>query len=492
MLLLDLLKQDGKKAIRSQAFYKNLAVNIMLGFFGLYMAASLLITGLALGPMLEKVPGPYNPTELVNASMLYVILFALIARFTMQSLSTLDLQSLQALPIRRDTLVNYLLIKPLFNPVNYLTLLLAIPFAIRSTAVYYDGATAFRFVLGAIFIIWFDSLTAAFLKRAFGSNIFSLIILLAIAGGLIALEYFKLFSLGEVSEAIFTTALQHPLGWLVPLAAVGFAYLLNRWFFARNYYIESFNKKKEEIRLTQLSFLDRFGIIGDLIGLEIKLILRHKRTKSILYLSFFFLFYGLLFYRDPKMATNYGMLFFAATFVTGLLMLMFGQWVISWDGSYFDSLMTKNIPVQSYIEANYYLLASFCTACFILTTPYFFFGSRILYLHLAALLFNLGVNIFFLVFFATYNTKRIDLSKSSAMNYQGTTIKNFLIMLPMLFFPWIVVQLLATFFNPAVALGTVGSIGLLGILFHRQLIQLCVNQFNRRKYALAQGFRESE
>ena len=186
------------------------------------------------------------------------------------------------------------------------------------------------------------------------------------------------------------------------------------------------------------------------------------------------------------------MQFFCAMFMTGILMLMFGQWLISWDSRHFDSLMTKNIPIKTYMQANYYLLISFNIICFIVTTPYFILGMRFVYLHLAAFIFNMGVNIFLLMFLATYNVKRIDLSKSSAMNYQGTTYKSFLIVLPIMFLPMIIVWGLSTFYSLSVALCALSLIGITGIVFRKQLLDVCVNQFNKRKYKLAEGFRESE
>jgi len=186
------------------------------------------------------------------------------------------------------------------------------------------------------------------------------------------------------------------------------------------------------------------------------------------------------------------MLFFAAMFITGFLMLMFGQWVISWDSSHFDTILTKNIPVRTYLNANYYLLISFNIICFVVTTPYFFFGMKIVYMHLAAFMFNIGVNIFLLLFLATYNNRRIDLSRGSAMNYQGTTYKSFLIVLPIMFLPMIIVYSLSALFSLSVALWTLSLLGLAGVIFRNSLITVCVNQFNRRKYKLAEGFREGE
>jgi hypothetical protein len=171
---------------------------------------------------------------------------------------------------------------------------------------------------------------------------------------------------------------------------------------------------------------------------------------------------------------------------------MFGQWIFSWDSSHFDGLTTQNIPIKTYITANYYLLIGFNILCFVLTTPYFFFGTKIMYLHVAAFVFNSGVNVFLLLFFGTYNTKRIDLSKSTMMNYQGTTFKSFLIVMPMMFVPMIIVGAISAIASINIALIILATMGLAGILFRKQLINICVNQFNRRKYALNEGFRQVE
>jgi len=494
MLITDLLKHEWKKSYRAKGFYKNLAVSILLGFFALYMAAIFLILGLSLNTILEKADSTFNPMQLFNGAMLYVMCSGLAFRFFMQQLNTFNLPPYQILPIKRSMLINFLMLKPLASPINYFLLLVVVPFAIKSVVGYYSVSVALRFVLCFIFVVWFNSLIAAFLKRKFGTGFYSFLLVILLLPGLAAMEYFKLFSLSSISRSVFDFIILNPYGLIIPLCAVTVAYLLNKWFFSMNFYPEKFNSKikGDQTVAADISFLNRFGIIGEIISLEIKLILRHKRTKSILYMSVFFVFYGLIFYTNKQNDNNYGMLFFAAMFITGFLMLMFGQWVISWDSSHFDTILTKNIPVITYLKANYYLLISFNIICFIVTTPYFFFGMKIVYMHLAAFMFNIGVNIFLLLFLATYNNRRIDLSKGSAMNYQGTTYKSFLIVLPIMFLPMIIVYSLSALFSLSVALWTLSLLGLAGVIFRNSMITICVNQFNRRKYKLAEGFREGE
>jgi hypothetical protein len=494
MLIFHLVSQEWKKNVRAQGFYKNLAVSLLLGIFALYMAAIFLFLGFSLNELLEKAHNSLNPTELFNGAMLYILLGGLAIRFFMQQLNTVNLPPYQVLPIKRSSLINFLLLKALFSPLNYFLLLVVVPFAVKSVVGYYSVAVAVRFVLSFVFVVWFDSFMASFLKRKYGSSLLSFLIVIAVMGVIVALEYFEVFSLFRVSKSLFGFIVFKPYGCVFPLAAAFFAFLLNKWFFAQNFYAERFNKKMQDDRVynADLSFLDRFGAVGELIALEIKLILRHKRTKSMLYLSAFFLLYGLMVYTQPVYANSNGMLFFIAMFMTGLLMSMYGQWVVSWDSSHFDSLMTKNVPVKTYISANYYLLLSFNVLCFVLTTPYFYFGMKIVYMHLAAFIFNTGVNIYLLLYLCTYNTKRIDLSKASAMNYQGTTFKSFLIVLPIMFIPMILVTVISTFISMAVALWVLAILGFVGILLRQPILSLCVNQFNSRKYKLAEGFREGE
>lgn len=494
MIISSLVVQEWKKGYRAQGFYKNLAVNILLGFFGLYMAAILLFLGFSLDDLLEKASDNLNPFELFSGSMLYILIFGLAFRFFMQQLNAFNLIPYQVLPIKRSSIINFLLLRQLVSPLNYFLLMVVIPFAIQSVRGYYDTAIAIRFVLCFILIVWFNSLFAAYLKRRFGASFFSFIVVLAVLAGVFALEYFNLFSLFDLSKELFLRIILHPLGLIFPFLAVTAAFALNKWFFAQNFYPELYNKKMKGTKIynAELSFLDRYGVVGELIALELRLILRHKRTKSILYMSGFFLFYGLIFYINPAYKNSNGMLFFVAMFVTGQLMFMYGQWILSWHSSHFDSLMTSNISIPTYFNANYYLLLSFNVICFTLTTPYFFFGEQIMYMHISAFIYNIGVNIYLLLYLTTYNTKRVDLSKSSAMNYQGTSFKSFLIIMPIMFIPMILMALISMIFSSTIALWTLCALGTAGILLRKPLISLCVKQFNNRKYMLTEGFREVE
>jgi Family of unknown function (DUF5687) len=494
MTFITLLIHEWKKGFRSQGFYKNLAVNLLLGVFVLYLAVVLLFVGFSLDTILEKVDSSLSPLQVYNGGLFYVMISGLLLRFFMQPLSSFDLVPYQILPIKRSSIINFLLIKPLLSVVNYFALFIIIPFSYQSVTKYYGMGVGIRFVVCYVLVIWFNSLITNYLKRQFGGGFWSVVSLVVVLGGIIAMEYFHFFSLFSVSMRTFDFIVFSKLGLLIPALAVVCAYSLNRWFFWQNHYPERFNitQNKNKVYNASLTFLSQFGTLGELIGVEIKLLFRHKRSRSLLSMSIVFLLYGLIFYTNDIYTNNYTILFFVALFETGLLMYTCGQWVISWDSSFFDGLMTSHITISTYIRANYILLIGFNVLCFLITTPYFYFGNEITLMHIVAFIYNTGMNVFLLILLATFNARKIDLSRSNTMNYQGTSFKGFLIMIPMMFIPLMVMWVTSTFATYQLGLWILGSLGVVGFFSQNILMKLLVSVFNKRKYVLADGFRERE
>ncbi|HBX46633.1 DUF5687 family protein [Limibacterium fermenti] len=496
MITFELFKHQWLKTYRAPGFHRNLVVNILLAISGLYFAAMLVLMGFIAPSILHDALPDYQPVEAFNGLLLYIVLIIFALRFLMQPLNALDPTPYQILPIKRTRLINYLLLRPLFNPVNYAALLFMIPFAgnIAWKAPYHSGWAALRLLVITVLFVWFNILTASLLKRRYGSNPWAMAVIMLVAGILFLSEYFHVFSLFDISLRIFDFLIGNPFGWLIVAGLAGLSFVLNKRFFSQHQYAEKASKQASggKSYLKKFSFTDRFGKEGSFISLILKLITRNKRTKSTLFVSILFLLYGLFFYPKKMYDDNYGFTFFIAMIATGSLMLMFGQWLISWNGSHFDCLMTKKMNADTYIRANYTLMMLFNILCFIVTTPYFFFGTKVIFLQVSAFLYNIGVNIFLLLYFASYNTKRLNLNEGSAMNYQGTTYKNFLIVLPVMIGPMAIIGIVSIFGAEQVAIWVFAALGVIGVIFSKPLLTLCQRRFIQRKYALCEGFRKKE
>lgn len=488
-----LLKHYWLKSVRSPGFYKNMVVNIFMGFTVIYFVGILLLLGFLLPKILTDINAGQASSETFNGVLFYALLGLLFVRYLIQPLTTLDIEHYQLLPIKRSTLTNYLIIRPLLNPLNYIALCLVVPFAFGGIYPSFGMGGTLRFLAICLMMIWFNTLAALFLKRRINNMIVGVSIFLTVGVLLVALEHFHLFSVFEASQLLFNSMIGRPFLWIGAIIPSTLAFFLNQQFFDKNYYPESFNRKiikKSTVNTKQFSFMERFGKIGEIITLEMKLVLRHKRTKKTLYMGLLLLFYGLIFYPNETYTNSPGLLLFVAIFVTGIGMILFGQWIINWDGSHFDFLMTRDIDSQTYIKANYYLLLALSVASFIATTPYFFFGKEIILYHLVAIIYNIGVNIYVYLFAATFNTNRLELSVGSSMNMQGVSIKNFIVMIPLLAFPVTLVFIFNLFSLTYIALGIIAAIGLVGIIFRDSILRMIEQQFLKRKYTLCTGFRK--
>jgi len=490
MVIFKLFKQNYVKGFRAKGFYKNLAINIIVGILALYFIVLFFALGLFLDVILETVPLEYNPPQLFGGATIYLFLAGLLIRFFIQPLNTLNVNSYKMLPVQYKTLVNYVIFKPFLNPVNYLPLIVIIPFALKSVTQHYGSGAALSFILLLLLLSLTNVQLASFLKRVTGGRLWYTLGFTAFFAGIIALNVMQIIPFFKWSEQAVIWLIQKDYRLLLPVVCGVLATLLHRQYFFKNYYTDDYIKKNDTSLLKDFTLFSRLGAIGTIMNLETKLILRHKRVKNILLLSIIFLCYGFLFYTNELY--GFGFKIMCGVFVTGMGMMMFGQWVFSWDSNYFDFILSKNILARDYVRANCYIMLVLCTLSFIFSSPYFFFGKEIILIQIVSFLFNIGISIPLLLFFGTFNNKRIDLKNSSAMNFQGTSFKNFLIVLPVMFLPSLIAFITGLFTDKMVSLWIIGGVGFLGIMLYKPVLDLCEKQFLKKKYYMADGFRATE
>jgi hypothetical protein len=129
------------------------------------------------------------------------------------------------------------------------------------------------------------------------------------------------------------------------------------------------------------------------------------------------------------------------------------------------------------------------TFCYIITIPYFLFGYDILLINTVAYLFNMGFLAYLLLFMATFNKKRMDLSKGSSFNYQGVGLMNWLVLIPAFLLPIIIYTPFGLMGYKYAGLATIGIIGLIGLLTRKFWVRMIEKSFYSRKYEMAEGFR---
>ncbi|MDD3004359.1 DUF5687 family protein [Flavobacterium sp.] len=485
---------EWKAFFRSASFGQSLGLKIFLGFFAIYFLVSFLVLGIFLRDILLELKPNTNPIEAVNSYVLLWLLAELVLRFFMQSLPVLNIKPLLVVPIKRSTIINFVLIKSLFSFYNTLTLIIIVPFSISCMVNNHVSVLQAMMWLIAIFCMILTVNYANFLiKKKFADNLKALLPYLIIAITLGILEYFEVFKITEIVGQFFTLLLQQPVLVLAPiLLAIGM-YFWNFAYLRNNFYLDSFLKtKSKDAQTSDLSWTKRFGDIAPFLQLDLKLILRNKRPKTTVYMSLIILVYGLLFYPNPSYQEMPAMFVFVGIFMTGIFMINFGQFVPAWDSGYFNMMMAQNIPMKQYLASKVGLMTFSIIVLGILTSPYAYFGWNIFWLNLACAIYNLGVNIPMLLFATSFNKKRIDLEKSPFMNYQGTGAAQWLIALPIMVFPLIIWYITYLISNEIIATAMLAIFGVIGLLLRNILMDKIVSLYKKQKYAMINGFKQQE
>jgi hypothetical protein len=491
-MFLRLLSFQWKTAVRSPMWNKNLVLNLVIGFFLLLFGFYILVLGLFMDKILEEIFPGSNIYDKFNGLLLYYFLADVFMRFMVQGLPKLTIESFLHLPLKKNQVVNFMVSRTIFDIMNLIPLLVFIPVTFTIAVPQLGSSGGALWLAGMVFMVLANSFLATYLKRMMGSKPMIVAAVGVFFVGLIILEKFNIISLSALSTKIFGFLYARPI--LLPLPAIWMllTYYLHFRFLRIHLYPEEMQQRKAyEVQAgKENQLLKGLGLTGSIIMVEWKLYSRNKRTKTILYMTPIFLLYGLMFYPKPEYINQYGFLMFVGVFMTGGMMLNYANYAFGYESAYFDALLTKNIDFHQYIKVKYYISLLISIICFILTIPYLYFGMKVLLINSAMFLYNIGILSYVLLYFATYNKKRIDLSRGGAFNYQGMGATNWLAILPAFLLPILIFLPFKYSGKPEWGIAFIGIVGIIGLFFSKSIIGLIFKNFYKRKYVMASSFRE--
>jgi len=486
------LLHQWKALQRSSIWQKNIALNLVLGFFILLMLLYLLMLGLFIDKILVELFPDKNPITVFNGVVLYYLGIEFFIRFFMQSLPTLNIETYLHLPIRKNSIVHFVAAKSIFAIGNYLSWLVILPFAFKVVAPAYSTGIAWIYALSFVLLVFSNNFLATYVKRQLVGNpkivgVFGLSMI-----ALILLDYFNVISVSLVSSGVFAQLLANPALVSVSFLLLILTYLMNFWFLKSRLYPEEVTLKKEKKMdsLSDIRYLKTLGLTGQLFSLDLRLIWRHKRTRSIVFMAPVFLGYGLFFYTVPMYREMYAFLIFVGIFMTGGMMLNYLNYCFSYESNYFDNILANYKDFERYIRTKFIFAILISTACYILTIPYVFFGTDILLMNSMTFLYNIGFLSYILLYIATFSKKRMDLSKGAAFNYQGLGASHWLSMLPAFLMPVFIYLPFSWMNYPTAGMIFIGALGVAGLMFSKSLLNVILKQFMNRRYSMAEGFRE--
>ncbi|SDK32663.1 hypothetical protein SAMN04487898_107209 [Pedobacter sp. ok626] len=490
-MLSTFLNHQWKAFWRSRNKGTSIAAQLFLGFIFLY----LLVVAIAIGFLMEPIIGKLLPGKDVfyvfNGLILYYFAVDFLMRLQLQELPTLSITPYLHLRIARQKIVNFLNIRSLFSAFNILPLFIFIPFCCTAIAEVYGPFVAIMYIVSIISLCAFNNFTAMYIKRLTTLSVKTIIGVVVVIAGMALLEYFKVLSITQISNRIFSFIALHPAAAFAFTVVALIMYFINAKYLQRNMYTEELSTSQEKKVSTAYPFLDRFGAVGVLAALELKLILRHKRTRSALIMSLLFMFYGFIFYKKLLIEKDdIRMMIFAAVFITGSSISIYGQFMFGWQAAHFDGLMVNKTNLKHFIKAKFLLFTTISTIVAIITSFYGLISPKILFIQFAAYCYNIGIGTVIVLYFATWNSKAIDLSKGSTFNYQGVSASQFILMIPYFLIPYAFYLPFALNGHPYWGIACLAFFGLLALSTRSFWVNFLAKELNKRRYKIAEGFRE--
>lgn len=485
------LSHQWKAFWRSRNKAGSIASQILIGFFMLYFLGIAIFLGLNMSPLLKEIFPQQTPLQSFNGLILYYFAIDFLMRLQLQELPTLSIIPYLHLKIHKAKIIRFLNVRALFSLFNVLPFFLFLPFCFFNIAPSYGALTTLAYIISIFSVSIFNNYLVLFIKRKSISNAWYTIVGFTIVAAFGALEYYKVISIMAGSNYVFNViALKPYLGLIFTLFAYGI-FTINSNYLRHNLYVEELSKKQEKKVSTDYAFFNRFGRVGELAALELKLIIRHKRPRNSIVVGLFFLLYGFLFYKQKYLDKDaFSTMIFGAFFMTGFTIIGYGQFMFGWQSAHFDGILTNRINIKDFIRAKFLLFTIACTIITVLASFYFFLSPKLLLLHVAAYLYNIGFSTILVLFLATYNYKRIDINKSASFNFQGVGASQWILMIPFMAIPYLIYMPFGILNKPYWGLIAISIFGLIMLLMRNYWVNFIARKFEEKRYKIAEGFRE--
>jgi hypothetical protein len=479
---------EWKAFSRSASFGTNVALKIVVGFLVVYFSLIFIVAGAGTFYLLKKMN--LDPLLTINKFLIYYFLFDLAIRLLMQAIPVLNIKPLLTLAIQKQTIVHFSLGKTALSFFNIIHAFFFIPFTTVLLIEGYDITAVICWHLAIISLIYINNFSNILL-----SNIDKLfVVFLGFIAALGGLQFYDFFDITDYTVLFFNGFYTLNGFFLIPVLSLIGIYYLTFKYLNKNLYLDAELSDKHDVATTEnLTWLNQFGTVGTFLKNDIKLIKRNKRSKMTITMSVLFLFYGLLFFSGGIETYNSAVMhIFAGIFVSGGFLFTFGQFVPSWDSSYYQLMMTQNIPYKGYITSKWWLIVIATIISTIIASFYLYFGWQVYLTIVVGAIYNIGVNSHLVLLGGAFTKTPIDLTTTSGAfgDKKAFNINVMLLTLPKLLLPLGLYWIGFSLGNPNIGLALVALAGIVGFVLRDKVFSLIEKRYKIEKYKTIRAYKQ--
>ena len=489
------LRRHGKLAEKRNPMYdKSRFAKFWMYFMAIFWIGYLIFFGTLFAFAFDG--GAVEPYHILNAGFIFVMALDFIMRFPFQKTPTQEVKPYLLLPIKRNRLIDFLLIRSGLSGFNLIWLFLFAPFALFTITKFYGFMGVFSYCIGIWLLMLFNNYWFLLCRTLINERIWWVLLPLAIYGTIgAALFVPKESPLFDWSVNLGEGFIHgNPFTFTGLLIAITLLWLINRNIMQKLIYKELSKVEDTTVQIknvSEYSFLDRYGEVGEYMRLELKMLLRNKITKSslITITCVVIAFSAILSFTDIYDGT--GMKNFIQIYNYVIFGILFLSPLMAYEGNYIDGLMSRKESIYNLLRAKYIIYATAIVIPLLLMIPVIIMGKFTALSCIAWAIFTAGCIYFGLFQLAVYNNSTTNLNmKMTNRNNIGTGIQN-VISIFALGVPLILGSILPILIGETMGNWILILIGLSFIATSKLWLKNIYKRFMKRRYKNMEGFRNS-
>lgn len=485
-----LRKQDNLRNERHPMFEKNRFMKFLGWLMFLYYAAILILMGVV---MPAGLSGEYNGVaafHVIDGFFLWVLFVDFWIRFTVQETPAQTVKPYRLLPISRKFLMHVYLTRSGFSSGNMFWWFFLVPFGLLAVMPLLGWWSFVGWLLGWWMLCIANGFYYLFVRALCMRHLAWVLFPVLVHGGLILLMLLPEKNCLDMpcTEFMYQFALGNPLAFLAGAALIGVGYYANFTLQSGMSYNEV--AKKEEIKhASKMSFLNRYGAMGEYLKLEIKLRLRNKqvRTGFFVMLGMMVFFSAMLYFTDIYDGIFMKSFILLYNYVGLGTMTLVG--IMCYEGNYIDGLMSRRESIFELLRAKFYFNSALMLIPLVLVFPLTYIGKISVWMNIAYFLFTIGIIYPGVFQLAVYNNNTLPLNQKLT-GKQGNATQQIVAMV-VLFLPIGLERLSVWLMGPVWGYAPMMALGLAGICTHKIWLRNIYKRFMNRRYVNMEGFRAS-
>ena len=469
---------------RSPIFEQNKWAKVLTYFGAGMFALYLILYGCIIAMTAEGEAGR------MISFMPIILLIDFLSRFIVQTTPGMMVKPYIMLPISRYSAIECFLISSHLSGYNFLWLCMFVPYSI---ILLFAGAGFWPVLLelvASLLLIILNSQVYLFFRTLINRKVLWFLVAL-VPYAILFLPFLLNFGNKGFERMINLYADAGNAWWFLPAVIVLLAalFFVNRSFQFKYVYEEISKKKERELKhVSQFAFLNRFGLVGEYLKIELKSNLRNKtmRSRCIMSLALIIVFSMIVAYTniyDNVIMQNFWCLYcFAIYSVTALIKIM-GQ-----EGNYIDLLMMHRENIIALLKAKFWFYSAVLLIPFIVMLPAVFTGKFTLLMLLGYMLLTAGVLHFVIFQLAVYNKQALPLQQKMTAKGNFENGMQLVIELLSLFAPGAIATIGFLLVGETWTFVFMSLIGLAFIVTHPIWIRHIYKRMMQRRYENIDGF----